>query len=306
MENWQILEEKQYYPNYLKATEDLPPAAYRPCYNDRLGLGLEVIHATTDTLYPLPSPELVMFMAEVDIFLKSRQKYEKYGFTYKRGAIMYGKPGNGKSMLIEQISREIVKQDGMTIFINNVGNINMFVSLLASIRDKNPKRFIVVVMEELDLLIENADRGDRSTFLNLLDGGTTIDNVLYLATTNNPERLTENIYNRPSRFDLRIEVKNPTKETILSYLEHAIHEDDRKDFDLEEAAEDLVGQSLAAVKEFVIGYFIIGNPYDEILDKLNSFKAIPRNTDGQKSMGFASPALPAVSNGKGESHMVRR
>jgi transitional endoplasmic reticulum ATPase len=56
----------------------------------------------------------------------------------------------------------------------------------------------VVVFEDLDSLIND---GNRSFFLNQLDGIEGNDGLLIIATTNHFERLDPGLSSRPSRFD---------------------------------------------------------------------------------------------------------
>lgn len=56
----------------------------------------------------------------------------------------------------------------------------------------------VVIFEDLDSLIND---GNRSFFLNQLDGIEGNDGLLIIATTNHFERLDPGLSSRPSRFD---------------------------------------------------------------------------------------------------------
>lgn len=295
MKNWKVLDQ-QFYPNELDTIIDLDAGTYRICFNEGLGIGLERVTAASDVRYKLPMPAYETFMNEMNIFLKSRARYDKYGFSYKRGAILYGSPGNGKSKLIEAISEEVTAKNGLTIFMNRPQQLHGIISLITSMRTHNPNRFLLLVMEELDLLLESLDRSDQSTFLNMLDGGSSIDNVLYLATTNRPENLQSNIYDRPSRFDLRLEVGKPSIECIRAYMEQALRPDDLAACNMDRLMVELDGLSLAALKEFIIAHYVIGNDYRKTIDRLHGMKQIPRNTDGKKEIGFSN---------QGNGHMLR-
>lgn len=56
----------------------------------------------------------------------------------------------------------------------------------------------VIVLEDIDSLIND---GNRSFFLNQLDGIEDNDGLLILATTNHFDRLDPGLSSRPSRFD---------------------------------------------------------------------------------------------------------
>jgi hypothetical protein len=69
---------------------------------------------------------------------------------------------------------------------------------LQMLRAVEPERQVVGILEDVDALIE---RYGESEYLSLLDGEAQVDNVVYVATTNYPERLDARIVDRPSRFD---------------------------------------------------------------------------------------------------------
>lgn len=59
----------------------------------------------------------------------------------------------------------------------------------------------VVIIEDLDSLIND---GNRSFFLNQLDGLEGNDGLLVIGTTNHFERLDPGLSSRPSRFDRKL------------------------------------------------------------------------------------------------------
>ena len=69
----------------------------------------------------------------------------------------------------------------------------------------------VLVLEDLDSLIND---GNRSFFLNQLDGLENNDGLLVIGSTNHYERLDPAITKRPSRFDRKLFVYFPTFRTL--------------------------------------------------------------------------------------------
>lgn len=59
----------------------------------------------------------------------------------------------------------------------------------------------IVVLEDLDSLIND---GNRSFFLNQLDGLERNDGLLIIGTTNHFDRLDPGLSSRPSRFDRKL------------------------------------------------------------------------------------------------------
>jgi SpoVK/Ycf46/Vps4 family AAA+-type ATPase len=76
-------------------------------------------------------------------------------------------------------------------------------------------RPIVVMIEDIDAIV---DKKGESAMLALLDGELQIDNVVFVATTNYPERLDKRLVNRPSRFDEIIKIGMPSAAARAQYI----------------------------------------------------------------------------------------
>jgi hypothetical protein len=70
--------------------------------------------------------------------------------------------------------------------------------------------------------------------LNILDGIGQMENTIYLATTNYPEKLKERILNRPSRFDRRYKIEKPDSNIRKFYFEKKLRDEDLKNINLDE------------------------------------------------------------------------
>jgi SpoVK/Ycf46/Vps4 family AAA+-type ATPase len=141
-------------------------------------------------------------------------------------------------------------------------------------------------MEDIDAIMGD-DRYSTSRVLNILDGIKQIENVVYIATTNYPEKLEERVTNRPSRFDRRYKVELPDSEMRKAYFQHKIPADDLAKIDIETWVKDSQGMSLAHLREVVISTIVLGNTYEDTMDRLKSLKKAPR-AKGSSSIGFGS------------------
>ena len=74
----------------------------------------------------------------------------------------------------------------------------------------------LLYFEDLDSLLER--NIDLSSFLNLMDGISTKNGLLVIATANDISRFKTNITDRPSRFDRKIKVPSPDFSMSLGYL----------------------------------------------------------------------------------------
>ena len=131
---------------------------------------------------------------------------------------MYGKPGNGKSGIIQLISKYLIEeQNGIIINITNAEKLSDYDKIVGQLREIEPDRPLIVILEDLDAMIDE-DSWIISTALNLLDGVKQISNVVYIATTNYPEKLEDRITNRPSRFDRKYEIPLPNAAIRKEYM----------------------------------------------------------------------------------------
>jgi SpoVK/Ycf46/Vps4 family AAA+-type ATPase len=122
--------------------------------------------------------------------------------------------------------------------------------------------------------------------LNLLDGIKQIDNVVYIATTNHPEKLEDRITNRPSRFDRRYEVELPNEEVRKAYIQNKLSEEDLKGIDLNSWIKESEGFSLAHMRELVISVITMDNSFEDTIARLKGMKVKPKIKANTTSIGF--------------------
>jgi AAA+ superfamily predicted ATPase len=146
-------------------------------------------------------------------FFASREVYEKYGIPWKRGVILIGPPGNGKTHTVKALVNQL-QQPCLYVksFKSRYGTEQEAMrQVFHRARQTTP---CLVVLEDVDSLI---DGKNRSFFLNELDGFAVNTGVVVVATTNHPERLDPAILDRPSRFDRKYYFELPAPEDRLAY-----------------------------------------------------------------------------------------
>lgn len=153
--------------------------------------------------------------ADVRSFFEAKDLYGKYGIAWKRGILLLGPPGNGKTHAVKALVNALdvpclyVKSFSAE-YVSDQGNIGQ---VFARARESAP---CILVLEDLDALINS---GNRAFFLNEMDGFASNDGILTLATTNHPERLDPAILERPSRFDRKYTFNLPAVEERVRYLQ---------------------------------------------------------------------------------------
>lgn len=139
--------------------------------------------------------------------------YRSLGVPHRRGLLLYGPPGNGKTSLIRRIGSMIPDVPGLVLRASASFDSD---DLEAVVKRWTGLAPAILVIEDLDWLLKAVN---ISTFLNTLDGiSSAADGLLLIATTNHPEQLDPAINNRPGRFDVSIEISNPDLELRKSFF----------------------------------------------------------------------------------------
>lgn len=146
----------------------------------------------------------------VENFLASQEFYLKNRIPWKRGILLYGKPGNGKTSIIRTImSMYNFKPVTIAPGVNDEAVREAFTYA----EEQSPA---LLYFEDLDSLLEK--NVDISSFLNLMDGISAKNGLLVVATANDIKKLKSNITDRPSRFDRKFEIPLPNQEMAYIYL----------------------------------------------------------------------------------------
>ncbi len=209
-----IASEKNYEP-YLKFRNEFDAWVQE---RDRSNLRIRVIDgedipytkdATWDDLF-LPETIKTELKELVENFLASKDFYLENKIPWKRGVLLYGKPGNGKTSIIRTI---IAQYNFKPVTIVPGANAESLREAFSYAEEQSPS---LMYIEDLDSLIETGF--DTSTFLNLLDGISSKNGLLVIATANNVKKLKTNITRRPKRFDRKFDIPLPSLEMAHIYL----------------------------------------------------------------------------------------
>ena len=208
---------------------------------------------------------------EVETFWSSEDKYTKFGMSFKRGIIFHGKPGCGKTGLVHSLIKQHIENDGLVIRYEHYVDVISFAPALSSL-EKN--RRILMVIEDLDGICRDPE--DEEDLLSIMDGANSefSNKILWIATTNNLDKIPHRIRSRPSRFDTCIEIPLPSKEVRLEYINFI--SSDFKEFFTEEFKEELVekshGFSLAGLKEVILSVAVYNKTLDDSIEKIKNLQ----------------------------------
>lgn len=219
-----------------------------------------------DVLINLPDPATERVMKEMDKFWASEHRFRKHGFLWKRGIMLWGPPGSGKTSTVQSLINKVTsnQQNGIAISIYDPNISSEGLTLLRKIE---PRRPVLAIIEDIDALIR---RYGESSLLSLLDGETQVDNIVYVATTNYPENLDPRFVNRPSRFDLVQKIGMPNANARRSYLLFKHPEFAKNTQTLMQWVKDTEDFSIAHLKELLVAVHVLDCPYAEALDRLKT------------------------------------
>lgn len=278
---WSTSDNRIFRPT-TKTTDGLIPGVYEIDIAPNVGLFLERIPIRTEGLIRFKDSNSDKVIEEITKFWDREEVFKAYQLIYKRGILLWGDPGSGKSCTVQLIMEDVVKRGGIVIRFDNP---ELFLDGMRAIRKIQPETPVVVIMEDIDSIIEEHS---ESEVLNILDGVNEVHKVVFLATTNFPDRLGKRIVNRPSRFDKRFKIGMPCHETRVAYIKHLfrnVSDAEKQNIDYEEWSKDMEDLSLAHIKELFVAVVILGDSYKDAVGTLQNMK---ENIDNREygNMGF--------------------
>jgi cell division protease FtsH len=157
-------------------------------------------------------------------FLNRRKRWAEYSIPQKRGVLLAGEPGTGKTLICKALMAEA---DGVTCVTTNAYALSAdeyITELYETAQDISP---CIVFIEDIDLIGLNREEYHYQSgpallsLLNVLDGVEEKQEIVTVATTNNLETLDRAISQRPSRFDRVVKLSLPSLEErreLISFL----------------------------------------------------------------------------------------
>lgn len=268
---WRTNEKKNVYAAIETShVGPLPAGMYRSYYNASAAEWMHYkMDRFSDKLLDLPGLPTRYIVSQIKRFWDSTDNFKKYNFLQKRGIMLYGPPGCGKTSIIGLLYAELMAQDGVC-FVPYEG----FSSLskgIADFRKHEPTRPIMTVVEDIETLLESSNGSNNGLSekeaLALYDGEAQVNNVVHVATTNKPDVVADRFIRRPGRFDIVIGVHMPTRQAREVYLKEICNgqlsaEQSKAILDQTE------GLSLAYMREIAATYLILGIPLEETISRL--------------------------------------
>jgi hypothetical protein len=142
-------------------------------------------------------------------FSTHRDRMLAAGRHLRRGLLLHGKPGTGKTLTAMYLAGRMRDR---TVVLLTGREVGLIPRACAMARLLQPS---MVILEDVDLIAEERDRQQRGCtpllfeLLNEMDGLGDDADVIFLLTSNRPDLLEPALAARPGRVDLAVEVPLP-------------------------------------------------------------------------------------------------
>jgi len=254
--------------------KDLVPGALVACNQRNLSImeilpstkdpevcGMEVLDKTGVTYCEIGGlrDQINKIKETVELPLKKPELFDKVGIDPPNGVLLYGPPGNGKTLIVKAVANEtdstfirVVGSEFVRKYIGEGARMVREVFNLA--REKSPS---ILFIDEIDAIgarrVDTGISGDREvarTMMQLLaelDGFDSRGQVKILGATNRVDILDPALL-RPGRFDRLIEIPPPTKDGCLDIFKIHSRNMNIKNLDYSEIIDIIDGLSGAEIR----------------------------------------------------------
>jgi AAA+ superfamily predicted ATPase len=160
----------------------------------------------------IPKENKEIIINNIDNFIKSKDKYIKYGRKYTLSFLLAGVMGSGKTSLVKAIAKKYNKSIYFLNFTKSMSDEVLF-ELFSHIKNDS-----ILLIEDIDSFFDKRDVNNInisfSGFINVMDGVLSNSNgLITFITVNHPEKLDKALI-RPGRCDLIIKFDYPKKREI--------------------------------------------------------------------------------------------
>ncbi|KFZ11234.1 hypothetical protein V502_07653 [Pseudogymnoascus sp. VKM F-4520 (FW-2644)] len=160
-------------------------------------------------------------ISDITTFFDSEEMYTSLNIPWKRGIILHGTPGNGKTISIKALINTLQTSERKipSLYVKNLDNCSYgpkhsIREIFSRARTMAP---CLLIFEDLDSLVTAKI---RAYFLNEVDGLESNDGICMIGSTNHLSKLDPAIAKRPSRFDRKYHFGLPglaEREAYCSY-----------------------------------------------------------------------------------------
>lgn len=179
------------------------------------------------------------------------ERIRQYGGRAKRGVLLTGAPGNGKTMACRWVweACRARRWEYRLVTPDNYRSARAHDNIEALF---SVERRGIVFFDDMDLALRDREKvgetEDQAVFLSAMDGITINEGVVFVFTTNCSLELIDRAFKRPGRLDVVLHFKAPDA-ALRQQLMERWHPDIRHGIDLETAVATTDGYSFAEIEE---------------------------------------------------------
>lgn len=203
--------------------------------------------------FVVPSTEAPIFCRQLEAEIESNiltpirhaDMVRKAGIPLKRGVLLAGSYGTGKTLLAGRVAVEATAHGWTFIYVPQCRDLARALHFA--------KRYMpaIVFCEDIDRLATSSRTSQVNELLNTLDGiGSKKDEIMLVLTSNHAEQINVAM-RRPGRIDVLLQVTAPDAEACTRLIEHYGRGKIAPNQDLKPAGEALAGVNPAMVRETV-------------------------------------------------------
>ena len=248
-----------------RTVDRLPAGAYTCLCDDRGACVFEQRNLEVDELIDFPGSLVAQLLEEIERFWTLGDRFRQHGFLHRRGFLLHGKQGSGKSSLLHLVIARAVAKGHVAFFCESPG---AFAEGVSQFRSLDPERPILCLFEDIDALLRHYGDG---ILLQWLDGHLQVNKAVSLATTNYPEKLDRRLTARPRRFDRVLRIDAPDDALRDAYFARKLPElsaTKRKRW-----VKLIAGLSFAALAELIISVACLDRDLAETAALLQDLEA---------------------------------
>lgn len=154
----------------------------------------------------------ILIQANIAGLFINREVFKEFGIPVKRGIILHGPPGTGKTQCCKALASEAEGFSVLYVLPSDFDPGRGGVGRIAKMaKDLSP---CLLIMEDIDFIAKDRQLGSAGSvieLMNYLDGLEEFGDIVTFGTTNHLDIIEDAIKNRPGRFDRTISIGKPGK-----------------------------------------------------------------------------------------------